>query len=175
MVVHTLDSAVVYFIQDNNIGDIKGVHYWHFQLQWRHNERDGVSNHQHHDSLLNSSLGRRSKKASKLRVTGFCEGNSPYKWPITRNMFLFDDVIMVKGKWFKVSAGCCFQNEIALHEEIAEEIFRNNLQWPYRYERIFNVQTIYMILYKHIYGSENVLIILVYVDYKLCFELGLHS
>ena len=28
---------------------------WHFKcsLQWRHNERDGVSNHQPHDCLLN--------------------------------------------------------------------------------------------------------------------------
>ena len=46
-------------------------------LQWRHNERDGVSNPQPHDCLLNCLLSRRSKKASKLRVTGLCEGNSP--------------------------------------------------------------------------------------------------
>ena len=47
--------------------------YW---LQWRHNERDGVSNHQPHDCVLNR-FRRRSKKISKLRVTGLCEGNSP--------------------------------------------------------------------------------------------------
>ena len=29
-------------------------------LQWRHNERDGVSNHQPHDCLLNSLFRRRS-------------------------------------------------------------------------------------------------------------------
>ena len=46
-------------------------------LQWRHNGRDGVSNHQHLDCLLNRLFWRRSKKTSKLRVTGFCEGNSP--------------------------------------------------------------------------------------------------
>ena len=46
-------------------------------LQWRHNERDGVSNHQPHDYLLNRLFRRRSKKTSKLRVTGLCEGNSP--------------------------------------------------------------------------------------------------
>ena len=46
-------------------------------LQRRHNEHDGFSNHQHHDCLLNRSFKRRSKKTSKLRVTGFCEGNSP--------------------------------------------------------------------------------------------------
>ena len=46
-------------------------------LQWRHNERDGVSNHQHHDCLLNRLFRRTSKKTSKLRVTGLCVGNSP--------------------------------------------------------------------------------------------------
>ena len=45
--------------------------------QWRHNECDGVSNHQTHDCLLNCLFRRRSKKTSKLRVTGLCEGNSP--------------------------------------------------------------------------------------------------
>ena len=47
-------------------------------LNWRHNERDGVSNHQPHDCLLNPLFRRKSKtKKSKLRVTGLCEGNSP--------------------------------------------------------------------------------------------------
>ena len=38
-------------------------------LQWRYNEPDGVSNQ--------PLFRRRSKKTSKLRVTGLCEGNSP--------------------------------------------------------------------------------------------------
>ena len=46
-------------------------------LEWRHNGRDSVSNHQPHDGLLNRSFRRRSKKTSKLRVTGLCAGNSP--------------------------------------------------------------------------------------------------
>ena len=46
-------------------------------LRWRHNGRDGVSNHQPHDFLLNRLFRRRSKKTSKLRVTGLCVGNSP--------------------------------------------------------------------------------------------------
>ena len=64
-------------------------------LSWRHNGRDGVSNHQPHDCLLNRLLGRRSKKTSKLRVTGLCVVNSPHKWPVTRKMCLFHDVFMV--------------------------------------------------------------------------------
>ena len=46
-------------------------------VQWRHNERDSVSNHQPHDCLRNRLFIRRSKKTSKLRVTGLCAGNSP--------------------------------------------------------------------------------------------------
>ena len=45
-------------------------------LQWRHNERDGFSNHQTHDCLLICLVWRRSKKTSKPRVTGLCAGNS---------------------------------------------------------------------------------------------------
>ena len=47
----------------------------------------------------------KSKKSSKLRVTGLCVGNSPrlvncpHKWPVTRKMFPFDDVIMIRAKW----------------------------------------------------------------------------
>ena len=46
-------------------------------LQWRHNGQDSVSNHQPHDCLPNRLFRRRSKKASKLRVTGLWAGNSP--------------------------------------------------------------------------------------------------
>ena len=45
-------------------------------LQWSHNELDGISNHQPHDCLLNRLFRCRSKKTSKHRVTGLCEGNS---------------------------------------------------------------------------------------------------
>ena len=46
-------------------------------LRWRHNGHDRGSNHQPHDCLLNHLYRRRSKKTSKLRVTGLCAGNSP--------------------------------------------------------------------------------------------------
>ena len=46
-------------------------------LRWRHNGHDCVSNHQPRNCLLYRLFGRRSKKASKLRVSGLCVGNSP--------------------------------------------------------------------------------------------------
>ena len=69
-------------------------------LQWRHIGRDSISNHQHHDCLLKRLFRRRSKKTSKLRVTGLCvgkspgPGTSPHKGPVTRKMLPLDDVIM---------------------------------------------------------------------------------
>ena len=76
-------------------------------LYWRHNGHNCVSNHQPHDCLLNRLFRQRSKKSSKLRVTGLCAGsssgsvNSPHKWPVTRKMFPFDDAIMLYLFWYQ--------------------------------------------------------------------------
>ena len=59
-------------------------------LQWRHNRRDSVSNQQPHDCVLNRLFRRTSKKRWPV--------NSPHKWPVRRNMFQFDDVIMFEPK-----------------------------------------------------------------------------
>ena len=70
-------------------------------LQWRYNGRGGVSNHRLLDCLLNRLFRRRSQKTPKLHVTGICEGNSPVtgdfptQRPVTRQMFPFDDVMMM--------------------------------------------------------------------------------
>ena len=68
--------------------------------QWHHNGRDGVSNHQPHDCLLYRLFRCRSKEASSSASLAFVRGihrwpaNSPHKWPVTRKMFPFDDVII---------------------------------------------------------------------------------
>ena len=46
-------------------------------LQWRHNGLDSVSNHQPRHCLLSRLFGCRTKKTSKLRVSGLCAGHSP--------------------------------------------------------------------------------------------------
>ena len=70
-------------------------------LQWRHNERDGASNHQPHDCLLNLLFRHRSKKTSKRYASlAFVRGihrwpvDSLHKRPVTRKVFPSDDVIM---------------------------------------------------------------------------------
>ena len=70
-------------------------------LQWRHNGRHSVSNHQPQDCLLKCLFRCRSKKTSKLRVTGLCVRNSPHKWLVMRKMFPFDDVIMLCNLGFE--------------------------------------------------------------------------
>ena len=69
-------------------------------LQWRHNERDSVSNHRCLYSLLNRLFRYRTKKTSNLRVTSHCEGNSlmTSEFPAQRtsnagNVSLNDDVM----------------------------------------------------------------------------------
>ena len=67
-------------------------------LRWRHDEPNGVSNPQPRDCLLKCLFRCRSKKTSKLRVTGLCAENSPgtgeFSEQKARKMFPFDDVIM---------------------------------------------------------------------------------
>ena len=69
-------------------------------LRWRHTGRDSVSNHQPHDYLLKRLFRRRSKKNQSsaslafVRVIHLGPVNSPHKWPLTRKMFPFDDVII---------------------------------------------------------------------------------
>ena len=75
-----------------------------FSLHWRHNGRTGVWNHQPRDCSIIRLFGRRSKKTSKLRVTGLCAGNSPmnspHKGPVTRKCFHF---MKSCGEWISKS------------------------------------------------------------------------
>ena len=64
-------------------------------LQWRHDERDGVSDHQPHHCLLNR-LFKYQSSASPAIVQKIHRSpmNPLHKWPVTRNVFPFDEVIM---------------------------------------------------------------------------------
>ena len=71
-------------------------------LQWRHNGRDDISNHQLHFCLLTHS-GADPRKHQSSASLAFVRGihrwpmNSPHKWPVTQKMLPFDDVIMEKS------------------------------------------------------------------------------
>ena len=70
-------------VEKHSLALLPGGQWYRSTLEtwpWYHHYNDvimGVSNHQPHHCLLNRSFRRRSKKTSKLRVTGLCAGNSP--------------------------------------------------------------------------------------------------
>ena len=76
-------------------------------LRWRHNEHDGVSNHQPHDCLLNRLSRRTSKKTSKLCVTGLCEGNSPGTGEFPAQMASNAGNVSI---WWRHHAGMLYSN-----------------------------------------------------------------
>ena len=65
-------------------------------LQWCHNGRDGVSNHQLHECLLSRLFNAQIKENIKAprHWPLWWPVNSLHKGPLTRKMFPFDDVIM---------------------------------------------------------------------------------
>ena len=107
------------------------------------------SNHQPYDCLLDRLFRRRWKKTSRLRVTGLCAQISPvHKWPVTRKMFPFDDIIMTKGQWsgkhpchaiikscFVHYVGICFMVQTINNSVYSEDVFiylaRGSSAWYY--------------------------------------------
>ena len=78
------------------------VRNMNYPLLWRHNGRDGVSNHQSQDCLLKLHSGGDQRKHQSSASLTFMRGiqwwpvSSPHKWPVTRKMFPFNYVIMQK-------------------------------------------------------------------------------
>ena len=59
------------------------------------NGRDSVSNHQPHDCLLDRLLRLRSKKTSKLCVTGLCARNSPGAGELPAQMARYSESVSI--------------------------------------------------------------------------------
>ena len=75
--------------------------HWNLSLQWRHNDHDGVSNHQPHGRLftqpfIQTQIEANIKAPRQWPLCGEFTGTAefPHKGPVTRKMFPFDDVIM---------------------------------------------------------------------------------
>ena len=68
--------------------------------RWRYNGHDGISKHQPHIIYSTVYSGADQSKHQSSTSLAFVWGihrgpvNSPHKWPVTRKMFPFDDVIM---------------------------------------------------------------------------------
>ena len=89
----------------------KSLMHW----QWRHNESNGVSNHQPHDCFLNCLFRRRSKKTSKLRVTDLCAGNSPVTGEFPAQRASNEENVSI---WWRHNAACftCARNIVFQHK-----------------------------------------------------------
>ena len=131
-------------------------------LQWRHNERDDVSNYRRLDCLLNRLFRPRSRTASKLRVTGLCEGNLPVtgKFPAQRasnaENFPFDDVIMpnyiiislhifVEAKYYTIRITKCHRGRLNERQHVnvwtkSPTFYRQHfqMQWNWLYLKVFH-------------------------------------
>ena len=90
-------STPLYIEGDGWQGRVKSTS--NFPLQWRHNERDGVSNYQRIDSLFHRLfMDRKHQNSASLAFVGGIHRwrvNSPHKGPVTRKVFPFDDVIIL--------------------------------------------------------------------------------
>ena len=79
---------------------VRGIHQSPVS-QWRHNERDGMSNHRRLHCFSTVSSGAVQRKHQKSESLGFVRGmhrwsvKSPHKRPVTRKTFPFGDVIMI--------------------------------------------------------------------------------
>ena len=81
-----------------------------FSLRWRHNDHAGVSNHQPHGCLLNRLFRRKSKKTSKLRVTGLCAGNSPGTGEFPAQMASYAENVSIWWRYHVVIPPECIGN-----------------------------------------------------------------
>ena len=98
-------------------------------LLWRHNGNDCVPNHQPHHCLLNCLFGRRSKKTSKLRVTGLCVGNSPGTGEFPAQMASNAENVSIWWRHYVLNdyaLSICKHSDIEVHicAESAVEVFR---------------------------------------------------
>ena len=127
----TIDSSQLTYYGDTHVvsfGNIKSDQsptcnivflcsalYIVLSLQWRHNERDGVSNHQPHDCLLNRLF--KSQMTENIKAPRHCEGNSPVT---AQNASNAENVSM----WWRHHAVGPYLNETTVHSTKLPNISR---------------------------------------------------
>ena len=133
-------------------------------LQWRHNDYDSVSNHQPHGCLLKRLFRPRSKKTSKLRVTGLCVGNSPgpvnspHKGPLLRGKCFhlmtssciissWIPHIKIKSEWVK-SADKSEQKYVVL-----QVVFISHKTWIASWQKFHRMPVIWFIIFNSVHSD----------------------
>ena len=80
---------------------VRCIQVWNTTLQWRHNERNGVSNHRCLDCYSTVCSGANERKHQSSTSMAFARGihrwpavDYPQKGPVAQKMLPFDDVII---------------------------------------------------------------------------------
>ena len=106
--------------------------------QWRHNERDGVSNQQPHDCLFNCFSDADKQKHRSSASLAFERGihrwpvNSLHKGPVTRKTFPFGDVIMNRIKLEKLYDPLFETFDIKRHGAIRKTVQSKSVPFQYQ-------------------------------------------
>ena len=87
-------------------------------LPWRHNEGEGVSNHQPHDCLLNRLFRQRRKKTPKFCVTGLCAGNSPATGEFPTQRASNAENVSIWWRHHEFSWGCKFADGVSIVSDL---------------------------------------------------------
>ena len=99
------------------------------ELQWRHNERDGVSNRLFAQPFVQAQIKENIKAPRYWLLWGESAGDRgefPHKGPVTRKMFSFDDVIMDYVTW----TGMLFPSaKMGFRENLFQELDKCK-KWP---------------------------------------------
>ena len=94
---------------------------------WRHNDHNGVSNHHPHDCLLNLLFRHRSKKTSKLHITGLCAGNSLVTGEFPAQRASNAENVSIWWRHHEVSAAQLNIRQLQIKSPYAQS--SNELQW----------------------------------------------
>ena len=169
---HSLYSSAYWVI----IGSVNGFRFRLYltqSLQWRHNRRDSVSNHQPHDCLLNRLFRRRSKETSKLRFTALCAGNSPVTSEFPAQMASNAEKCfhLMTSSWMTYCKCQCWL--------VFNWNLMNKLRWYQKYQNMIHSQNASWNVNLGHFKSPNVLKAITYV-YRLFREsisktVGLHK
>ena len=96
-------------------------------------KNDFVSNHQPHHCLLNRLFRRRSKKTSKLRVTGLCVGNSPGTSELPAQMANNAENISI---WWRHHVLVLMKQAYMMHVHVFAHGSMENISYPTRHDVI---------------------------------------
>ena len=107
--------------------------------QWCHNGHDGVSNHQPHHCLCNRLFRRRSKKTSKLHVTGLCAGNSPVTCEFPVQMDSNAENVFISWRHHEIEG----LNHCVYHDFPTEKYHIKPIWLTYHGKFVFSTRTFY--------------------------------